>query len=346
MATSHDSPTMEQPVSKKVKSDTGLAYTSTGPYPTSDRFIRSLLCTKVDSIRPPDNRIFVAQRTDKITEVWKGLVAHNFLSVPVLQKTKNKYYGFIDVYDIVKFVVESFDVEKLKDSEDWIKLVESSEEFKQKTVDDIMRYPLTKRNPFYPLHSGYSVLAAVEIMAREKGLHRIPIVAEDRKLITVVTQSQLVQILHKNLDIIGDKKNKPVGQMDQYLEKVFTIHEEAVAMDAFKMMVEKNVGGLAVVDKDGKLTSNISLQDLKAMSNDARLYWRLYQTVHNFLLKVRKENIGDRPKTIVSVKAQDTLETVIKKLNDTGIHRIYIVDDHKKPLGVITLKDVLAEIIN
>jgi len=304
----------------------------------------------VDVVRPVDNKIFVAQRTDLITDVWKGLVAHNFLSVPVLQKTKNKYYGFVDLYDIVKFMVEFFGTsEELKNSEDWFKLAEASEEFRKKTVNDIMKYPLSNRNPFFPIHSGYSLFCAVEALARETGLHRIPVVDNERKLITVITQSQIVNILLRNLDILGEKKDMPVNQMSKYFEDVVCIREDDIALEAFKIMVEKNVGGLAVIDKEGKLTGNISLRDLKVMSTDARLFWRLYQTVHNFLLKVRKENnetTGDRPRTVVTVKPLDTLETVIKKLAEYKIHRVYIVDDHKKPVGVISLKDVLHEIIN
>jgi len=350
MAATHES----EHIAKKMKGDLSNPLESVspmiGPYPASDRFIRLLLNTKADFVRPPENRIFVAQRTDKVADVWKGLATHNFLSVPVLQKTKSKYYGFVDIYDIVKFVVDFFgETESLKNTDDWMKLVDSSEEFKKKTVNDIMRYPLNTRNPFYPIHTGYSLLHAVEILAREKGLHRIPVIDQERKLITVITQTHLVDILYKNLDILGEKRNKPVGQMENYLEQVFTIHEEATAMDAFKMMVEKNVSGLAVIDNEGKLTSNISMKDLKAMSTDTRLFWRLYQTVHNFLLKVRKENNetgGDRPRSVIVIKPLDTLETVIKKLNEYKIHRLFIVDDHRKPVGVISLKDVLAEIIS
>jgi len=343
----------EEHVSKKIKTD--MIHSSSvsplaGPFPTSDRFVRLLVATKVDVVRPPDNKIFVAQRTDKITDVWKGLVAHNFLSVPVLQKTKNKYYGFVDMYDIVKFVVEFFGAsEELKNSEDWFKMAEASEEFQKKTVNDIMKYPLSRRNPFFPIHSGYSLFSAVEALARENGLHRIPVIDEERKLITVVTQSQIVNILLRNLDIIGEKKDKPVSQMEKYYEDVVCVREDDITLEAFKIMVEKNVGGLAVIDKEGKLTANISLRDLKVVSTDTRLFWRLYQTIHNFLLKVRKDNnetSGDRPRTIVTVKPSDTLETIIKRLAEHKIHRVYIVDDHKKPLGVISLKDVLQEIIN
>jgi len=247
-------------------------------------------------------------------------------------------------------VVDFFgQTEELKNSEDWTHLAASSDEFSKKTVNDVMKYPLSRRNPFFPVHPGYSLLHAIEIMAREKGLHRIPVIDDDRKLITIITQSQLVQILAKNLDIIGEKKNKPVMLMESYFEEVFAIQEDAIAMDAFRMMIDKNVSGLAVVDKEGKLIAAISMRDIKAMSVDGRLFWRLFQTVHNFLLKVRKENTetkGERPRTIVTTKGEETLEIVVNKLFEHKIHRIFVVDDHKKPIGVISLKDVLHEIIS
>jgi len=322
---------------------------SIGSYPTSDKFLRILISTKVDVVRPPNNTIFVAQRTDLITEVWKGMVTHGFLSVPVLQKTKNKYYGFVDMYDIVKFVIEFFgETEDLKADQDWFKMASLHEEFKKKTVNDVMRYPLTRRNPFFPVKSGFSLFASVEAMARERGLHRVPVIGEDRQLITVVTQSQIVKLVAGSLDIIGERKNKPVILTDRYIEDVYTVHQDSLAIDAFRMMAEKNVSGLAVIDDDGKLVGALSVRDLKTMSTDGRMFWRLFQTIKNFILKVRRENNekdGDRPRTVVTVKAFDTLESVIKKLAEHNIHRIFIVDDHKKPVGVISLKDVLLELL-
>jgi len=351
MATTAAAP---EPASKKLKTEgfipNPFAFVKEAvAYPASEKFLRLLIISKAEYVRPPDNKIFVAQRTDKVIDVWKGLVEHKFLSVPVLQKTKNKYYGFVDMYDIVRFVVEFFgETDQLKNSEDWLKMASASAEFKEKTVNDIMKYPLTRRNPFHPINNGYSLFAAVEALAREKGLHRVPIIDQDRRLFTVITQSQLIKILGLNLDIVGDVKNKPVMATDRYLQDVYTVHEDSIAMDAFRLMAEKEVGGLAVIDSDGKLTGVISVRDLKAISTDARMFWRLYQTVKNFLLKIRKENNetgGDRPRSVVTVKPADTLETVIHRLAEHDIHRIFVVDDHKKPIGVISLKDVLYEII-
>lgn len=43
----------------------------------------------------------------------------------------------------------------------------------------------------------------------------------------------------------------------------------------------------------------------------------------------------------------DTLESVIKKIHENKIHRVFIVDDetHMVPIGVISLRDILKEIL-
>ena len=63
---------------------------STTKYATNPLFIQYLTKLKAEQIPISDGRIFTAQRTDKVVDVWKGLIQHNFLSVPVLQKTKHK----------------------------------------------------------------------------------------------------------------------------------------------------------------------------------------------------------------------------------------------------------------
>jgi CBS domain-containing protein len=333
---------------KKAKTLEGPVMEPSFPtYTTSDQFIRLLVTAKVDEIRPPDNRIFVAQRTDRVVDVFRGLILHNFLSVPVLSKVKVKWYGLVDIYDIVKFVVGFFgETEELKKDEDFFKLAEKSEEFQKKTVNDIMTYPIRKRNPFHPVNSGYSLMTAVEALARERGLHRVPVVDKDFNLISIITQSQLVQSFSKNIELIGDKKNKPINKTSHFPGEVLSVTENVIAMHAFKLMVEQNVSGLAVVNAEGKITGAISIRDLKAMSADGRLFWRLYQPLKEYLAKVNLETPADgRPRRVVTVKPTDTLETAIRLLAEKRVHRVFIVDNEMKPVGVLSLKDVLLEII-
>ena len=82
----------------------------TGDYRTNPEFKLLLVNSAVETLayHKKDGILFIVERSDKIVDVFKGLVDHNFLSAPVLQKTKHKWYGFIDIGDVVGYFVENF----------------------------------------------------------------------------------------------------------------------------------------------------------------------------------------------------------------------------------------------
>lgn len=51
-----------------------------------------------------------------------------------------------------------------------------------------------------------------------------------------------------------------------------------------------------------------------------------------------------RPTHSVSLTGSDTLATALTKLAENRIHRLYIVDDANRPIGICSLKDILAEV--
>jgi hypothetical protein len=56
------------------------------------------------------------------------MIKQNISSVPVLQQTKNLYYGYLDIADIVGYFVNFFGEAQLKDSKDFWALVNRTEE--------------------------------------------------------------------------------------------------------------------------------------------------------------------------------------------------------------------------
>lgn len=312
---------------------------------TNPEFIHKLISTPAETLTPPDRKVFIAQRTDKVTDVWKGLIKHDFLSVPVLQKTKRKYYGFMDVNDIVDFVIRTFESDKLSKDVDFWNQFEKEEVFSQKTVNDIMKSPRLKKNPFHPVSRGYSLFTVMEILSHERGLHRVAIIDDEFNLVNLITQSQIVKFLYENLKQLGGVKDRPISELDIKREKVLCINENEPAVNAFRKMIEENVSGLAVIDDAGKLVENISLRDLKAIQHDGRMFWRLHQTCKNFLQKIRKEltNPDQRPNHVLALTPTDKFEEVIKMAAIHGVHRVYIVNEEKKPVGVLSLQDILRE---
>lgn len=74
----------------------------------------------------------MCNRDDKVHEVLSGLVKRNILSVPVLIHS-NKYYGFLDLMDIVRYVVEHFGATSFTKERSFLELLKEEQTFTNKT---------------------------------------------------------------------------------------------------------------------------------------------------------------------------------------------------------------------
>jgi len=335
---------------KMQKTDGGVSVHPTTPlagtsnFTTNPAFLLALIHTPVEALKPASNTVLVAQRTDLLSDVWKGLIKNNFLSCPVLQKTKKKYYGFIDLHDIVEYVTQKFDVAKLESSKDFWQLMEADKEFLNTTVDKVIVNPIVKRNPYHPVTVGYSLFSAIEALAKEENLHRVPVIDKDRQLKSLLTQSQVIDFVVANLDSLGTIRNKPISLAIAGRPGVLSVTTKMSAIESFKFMAQHNITGVAVVDDNGKMVDAMSLSDLKLISSDGQMFWRLYQSVDVFLGHLRESNATRK---LIYCLPTHTLEHAIKTIASSKVHRIFVVDSEAsmKPVGIITLKDLLKELI-
>eukprot|EP01080_Neovahlkampfia_damariscottae_P012638 gene12638-6542_t len=314
-------------------------------YQTDEFFIKKLTETNIMTMRPENNITFIAERDDKIIDVWNGLNRHNFMSVPVIQRKKEKYFGFIDLADIVGHFVNVWGENALKKTPNLRKLTEEDDDFRKKTVVDLMIHPLSKRNPFIPVRRDYSLYFAFELLAREEHMHRIPVINNEKVLVNLISQTQLVEYINENIQKVGTISAKPVKLFKDSMKKVYTIPENKLAMEAFVRMKTHNVTGIAVVNNKHEITGVLTLKDLKIIANDDKLFQKLYLNVTNFIKELEKKD-KKRPRSPVVCDGKTTLEEVVKTLCDKHVHRLFITNEENKPIGVVGLKEVLYEIIS
>jgi len=164
----------------------------------------------------------------------------------------------------------------------------------------------------------------------------------------LVTQSQVVDFVVANMNLLGDIRTKPISLMEAGRKPVLTVRTNMSAMEAFKFLAQHDITGAPLVDDSGKMIDVLTMKDLKAISTDANMFWRLYQNVEVFLKKVREEAAGKRPNHPIYCLPNQTFEVAVRTIANNRIHRVIIVDSAEtmKPIGIITMKDILLEIIS
>jgi CBS domain-containing protein len=260
---------------------------------------------------------------ERVSRIFFKLVTEGFLSAPVLDQ-RGRFVGTIDLLDLASFTVDLFDESKLQPTEDqWTFFLEKEHKFWDAKATDVLAKK--RKQDSQPIFRGNSVLQAMEVFS-STGVHRLPVLDEFQNIVGICTQSMIVSLLSQGIDMMGDVRNIPVSAMHSDLcKEVFTIKEDAKALEAFRLMIEKNVYGIAVVDNEGALVDNLSVRDLRGIGTNAAKFKRLYMPIKQFKELVRQEYPSQTPKLPITVNDNDTFEKVVRLMDDGNIHRVFEV---------------------
>ena len=132
------------------------------------------------------------------------------------------------------------------------------------------------------------------------------------------------------------------------------------AIEAFKIICDNQVSGIAIVDSNGKLVGNISASDLRVIffilfvsffffdfflflvqqqvGYDGKLMSKLLLSVQDFAKLIPKNTDFPGP---YCVRKTATVYDVVEIIRESRTHRVYVVDDEKHPIGVISLIDII-----
>jgi len=271
--------------------------------------------------------IIYLNQNDSVEKALQTLADNGISSAFVLDSLNNHCIGFIDVLDLTVFIVSLFS-ENQQLHPHLYKPQEIAMGFDE-PVGKIIN--LSQRDPFWPVDAQENLLFLISKFLR-LGIHRVPVKSKD-KLIGIVSQSDVTNyIFDRSSQFQGILKQK-FEDCQLTLPPIVTITEEATLIQVFLSILKNGISGLAVVDNKGRLVNNISASDLKGVTK--MNFFKLEGQIQQLLWA----NTSKKPP--VSCKRTDTWEQIISKFVNTGVHRIYVVDDEGKPVTSISLTDLM-----
>jgi len=282
--------------------------------------------------------------TDKVIEIsasdsvqvgFRTLITNNILSVPVYDEQGKTYLGFFDISDAIRF-----------STMDGVKV-------DSRPIGEMIRQ-LSNHEHFAPwiacaLDDGISkILDILKTKAK-----RVPII-ESGKCVKIISQSAVAKY-------VSDWLNTPAAQplpiqfsqlakdSGLALKSVVTLSEEALAKDAFALLIEKNLSAIGILDDENQLLTCVTAKDIRLVpqieSHGETTAAELLQLpVVDFVSKSRMvfEKMGKARPAIVVVHDDTPVHVIVHKLAKTHMHRVFIVNSETKtPSGVFTVGDVV-----
>lgn len=142
---------------------------------------------------------------------------------------------------------------------------------------------------------------------------------------------------------------------DVMCRDVVTVNARDTVHDALEVMIENKVSALPVLDHDGRCVGILSTHDfvdvtyeldegLMALEHESELWWGTY--VRNLSQHVGQQNVMDlMTEDVVSVGPETLLVQAASDMLRERVHRLPVVDEQGRLLGIISMSDVLRAFV-
>ena len=190
------------------------------------------------------------------------------------------------------------------------------------TFDDVLLIP--QKSNVLPSYCDTSTHLSNNINLKIPVISAAMDTVSESKLAISIAQLGGAACLHKNLSI--DSQVKEVLKVKKYESGMvfnpITIGPNNSILDVKKIIKEKNISGIPVVNKKNEILGIITNRDLRFSRND-------------------KAKVKDlMTKNVVTIKQGYTSNEAKKLLHKHRIEKIIVTNNKKKCLGLITVKDI------
>eukprot|EP01104_Vermistella_antarctica_P010515 TRINITY_DN2813_c1_g1_i1.p1 TRINITY_DN2813_c1_g1~~TRINITY_DN2813_c1_g1_i1.p1 ORF type:complete len:333 (+),score=91.71 TRINITY_DN2813_c1_g1_i1:148-1146(+) len=307
----------------------------------------------VADVLGPAMDLVTAKDTDSLADVLSLLVKEGISSVPVHDtKFEGGWKGFIDVLDLVTVIATLTNFKQLADALSFQEI--SWEDYVEKEADVISKEEIgqicdaSQRNRWCPVYIEAPLHTLMDILGKDVNMHRVPVIDGDGKVIGIVSQSKVIAFLARELSKFEAVSDAKVEQVYNKVS-VVSVGPLDTTIDAFTTLVSEKVSAVAVVAEknngaqpQGTLLGVLSATDLKgSLGPLTEIFGSVQLPVDEYVAKY-SDKLGRKDASVFSCKPSDTIGAVVHILDTNHIHRLFVVDDDGKPIGVLSLCDLIS----
>ncbi len=130
------------------------------------------------------------------------------------------------------------------------------------------------------------------------------------------------------MPLLRRRRHLPLRVEDVMSTPPITVDREISIEQAAKVMDDNNISSVMIVDKDGKLVGIFTDRDLRFAVAEGKVGKGL--PIHMLMT--------ENP---ITISPSDLVIDAMKKMRDADIKHLPVVDGEGKPIGMITMRDII-----
>jgi CBS domain-containing protein len=281
--------------------------------------------------------LIAAKPNITVREALKKMEVNNITSLPIYSHDSDNIVNIVNLVDVLNYIIkEAVADEKLPNKLDSEKSHNLNNPIEVVMTLDVDResYRILKSDAHEPLHPTLKDFS--------KGIHRSLVIDYINKSTPyILTPTDIIRYVNKHPESLPrvdlNASLESFGLAGRNL-KVVIGKDNETALNVYRRMAEKNLNGIPVIDHNTqKLIGTLSASDLRGLN---------YNSINNLVLPVL-DFLATLPKadSILNppmAKKETPLKDVLKTMSEKHLHRLWVVDDEKKVIDVISLTDLMG----
>jgi len=294
-------------------------------------FVKFFKFHKCYDLIPTSAKLVVFDTQLLVKKAFFALVHNGVRAAPLWDSKRQKFVGMLTITDFIR-VLQTYYKSPLVH-------MDELEEHKLDTWRSVLKQDYKQLQSISP---DASLFEAIRTLITNR-IHRLPVIDPlTGNVLYIVTHKRILRFLFLYMNEMPKPsymfKTLRELRIGTY-ENVETAHPDTPIIIALKKFVERRVSALPIVDLQGRLVDIYAKFDVINLAAE--------KTYNNLDTTLKQANEHRNPwfEGVQKCNLDDPLITVMDKIVRAEVHRLVVVDNEDRVIGVVSLSDILKELV-
>ncbi|XP_015586560.1 dentin sialophosphoprotein [Cephus cinctus] len=297
----------------------------------SQIYVKFFKFHKCYDLIPTSAKLVVFDTHLLVKKAFFALVYNGVRAAPLWDSSRQQFVGMLTITDFIKILQMYYTSPSV-----------TMDELEEHELDTWRKVLKDQVHPLVSIGPDASLYDAIKTLIHNR-IHRLPVIDPDTgNVLYILTHKRILRFLFLYIHELPKPSftNKTLRELRiGTFDNIETATEETSIILALKKFVERRVSALPIIDNEGKLVNIYSKFDVINLAAE--------KTYNNLDVSLREanEHRNEWFEGVQSCKLDETLFTVMEKIVRAEVHRLVVVDDDDKAIGIISLSDLLFYLV-
>ncbi|XP_035430890.2 uncharacterized protein LOC118263163 isoform X2 [Spodoptera frugiperda] len=296
----------------------------------SQIFVKFFKFHKCYDLIPTSAKLVVFDTQLLVKKAFFALVYNGVRAAPLWDSQRQKFVGMLTITDFIKILQMYYTSPNVA--------MEELEEHRLET------WRLLKGSvvPLVSIGPDNSLFDAIRMLITNR-IHRLPVIdPETGNVLYILTHKRILRFLFLYINDLPKPsylQNKLRDLRIGTLNDIETATEDTSIIDALRKFVNRRVSALPLIDSEGRLKDIYAKFDVINLAAE-----KTYNNL-DVSLKTANEHRNEWFEGVQKCTLDETLFDVMERIVRAEVHRLVVVDENDKVIGIISLSDLLMYLV-